>query len=153
METKSPFEQFDGLKIDNLSKSFLAEGAKWASFLAILGYIGIGFMVLFALFFIFFGASMGVMSGSMMPFGGGTLFGVIYLAIAVFYYFPISYLYRFASNMKTAIATNNQASLTKSFEFLKSHYKFLGILMIVIFGLYILIIVFAMIMGISNAAL
>lgn len=43
MEKKSPFEQFEELKIDRISKEFLAEAAKWTAFLAILGFIGIGF--------------------------------------------------------------------------------------------------------------
>jgi hypothetical protein len=38
---KSPFEQFEELKIDIVSGSFLTEIAKWANFLAILGYIGL----------------------------------------------------------------------------------------------------------------
>ncbi|KQR91482.1 hypothetical protein ASG01_14015 [Chryseobacterium sp. Leaf180] len=153
METKSPFEQFDELKIDNASKTFLLEAAKWTSFLAILGYIGLAFMVLGALFFIFFGATVGAMGSSMMPFGGGMMIGIIYLLFAVFYYFPISYLYRFSSNMRNALTANNQASLTKAFEFLKSHYKFMGILIIVMIAFYILAMVFVMVAAMGSATM
>lgn len=149
METKSPFDQFDELRIDAAAKSFLSEAAKWTTFLAILGYIGIGFMVLAAIVMMMFGASMSSYN-SMMPLGGGAVISLFYLALAAFYFFPINYLYKFASNMKEALRTNNQANLTKSFEYLKSHYKFIGILTIVLFGLYILAIFGVMITGFSN---
>jgi len=149
METKSPFEQFDELRIDKAAKSFLAETAKWTTFLAILGYIGIGLMIIVALFMMTLGASMSSYN-SMMPMGGGALFSIIYLVIAAFYFIPINFLYKFASNMKIALNTNNQGNLTKSFEYLKSHYKFIGILTIIIIGLYILAFFGIMVAGISN---
>lgn len=149
METNSPFEQFEELRIDSAAKSFLAEAAKWTTFLAILGYIGIGFMVLAALFMMTIGASLSSYN-SMMPLGGGLFFSLFYLIIAAFYFIPVNYLYKFGSNMKSALRSNNQAELTKAFEYLKSHYKFIGILTIVVIGLYILAIFGAMIVGISG---
>lgn len=149
METKSPFEQFDELRIDSASKSFLTEAAKWTTFLAILGFIGIGLMVFAAVIILMFGASMSSYN-SMMPMGGGAFIALFYFALAAFYFFPINYLYKFASNMKEALRTNNQASLTRSFEYLKSHYKFIGILTIVLFGIYILAILGMIVTGFSN---
>lgn len=149
MDTQSPFEQFDELRIDNAGKLFLTEAARWTTFLAILGYIGIGFMVIAALFMMTVGASMSSYK-SIMPMGGGLLFSLIYLAFAALYFFPVNYLYKFSSNMKSALRSNNQAELTKAFEYLKSHYKFIGILTIILFGLYILAIFGAMIAGISG---
>lgn len=145
METKSPFEQFDELRIDGAAKTFLAEAAKWTTFLAILGFIGVGFMVLAALAIMTIGSRI-----SMGPMGGGAWISIIYLALAAFYFFPINYLYKFSSNMKEALRTNNQASLTKSFEYLKSHYKFIGILTIILFGFYILAICGLMISRFGN---
>jgi len=149
METKSPFDQFDELRIDNASKLFLAEAAKWTTFLAILGYIGISLMVIAALFMMTLGASMST-GNSMMPFGGGIVFSLVYLVFAALYFIPINYLYRFGSNMKSALRSNNQTELTKAFEYLKSHYKFIGILTIIVFALYILAIFGVMIAGMSG---
>lgn len=139
METKSPFEQFEELRIDRISKEFLAETAKWANFLSILGFIGLGLMVLVSLFMFVIGTS-----SSFMPLGNGIFVGIFYILIAGFYFVPINYLYKFSSNMKNALRTNNQASLTTSFEYIKSHYKFIGILTIVIMGIYILMILWGM---------
>lgn len=150
METNSPFEQFDELRIDSASKTFLLEVAKWTTFLAILGYIGIGLMVLAGIVMLISGASMSSYNSSMMPMGGGAFFALFYLIFAAFYFIPINYLYKFASNMKLAIEAKNQANLTKSFEYLKSHYKFIGILTIVVISIYILIFLGVMIMGVSS---
>lgn len=139
METKSPFEQFEELRIDRISREFLTETAKWANFLSILGFIGLGLMVLVSLFMFVVGTS-----SSFMPLGNGIFVGIFYILIAGFYFVPINYLYKFSSNMKNALRTNNQASLTSSFEYIKSHYKFIGILTIVIMGIYILMILWGM---------
>ncbi|MEG2078977.1 DUF5362 family protein [Chryseobacterium sp.] len=151
METKSPFDQFDELRVDSAAKSFLVEAAKWTSFLAILGYIGIALMVVAALFMMTMGASMSSASSSLAPLGGGMFIGVIYLVFALLYFLPINYLYKFSSNMKHAISTNNQASLTSAFEYLKSHYKFIGIITLVVIGLYILMFLILMVKGVSSA--
>ncbi|MEY3444664.1 MAG: hypothetical protein RLZZ519_2945, partial [Bacteroidota bacterium] len=48
----NPFDQESkdgGLQLSQNSTSFLESTAKWARFLSILGFIGIGFMVLAAL--------------------------------------------------------------------------------------------------------
>jgi len=45
MEQKSEFESFE-LEVSDEIKGFLKETAKWAYLLSILGFVGIGFMVL-----------------------------------------------------------------------------------------------------------
>lgn len=136
------------------AKGFLKEAAKWAYFLSILGYIGIGFIVLAA---IFAGAIFGTI-GAMMPgeiagkMGSalGIVMAVVYLIIAAIYFFPIYYLNRFASNLKTALRENNSETLANSFEYLKSHYKFIGIFALIILCFYALIIVFISITAIAT---
>ena len=142
---QSPFEQFEELRIDAAAKSFLGEAAKWTTFLSILGYIGIGFMVLAAIVLFAVGSSI-----SMGPMAGGIWMGVFYLALAAFYFIPINLLYKFSSNMKTALRSNDQVSLVKAFEYLKSHYKFIGILTIVLIGIYILAVVGIVLTGMSG---
>ncbi|MEP6803590.1 MAG: DUF5362 family protein [Flavobacterium sp.] len=52
------------------------------------------------------------------------------------------YLFKFSSNAKKAFRENDTEALTHSLEYLKSHYKFIGIFMIAILVLYGLIFVF-----------
>lgn len=72
--------------------SFLRESAKWSKFLAIIGFIGIGFMVLAAIIMGFSFASMGNEMGMMMPYPP-ILISLIYIVMAAVYFMPVYYLY------------------------------------------------------------
>ncbi len=134
------------------SKSYLKEIAKWAYFLSILGFIGIALLVLLALFMGTLFSKLGSLGGGVAAIGllGGGFITILYLIIAVFYFFPVYYLYQFASKAKVAFVTDNNEQLNASFEYLKSHYKFIGIFTLCILILYALIFVFATIGGILS---
>ncbi len=141
----------DSLVLTQDVKSYLLETAKWSKLLSIVGFVMIAFVVIAA---VFAGLFMGTMMSSMtedLGGAGGALGGVgvtiMYLLIALLYYFPLMYLYKFSSKMKTAITDNNQEQLSESFKNLKSCYKFIGILTLITVILYGLIFVFALIGG------
>ena len=138
MENNLHVENGENLVIDWRSKEFLKETAKWTKFLAILGFVGIGLMVLGSLVMLFVPSSL--MSNGDFPFGGKIFMMLLYLAFAVLYYFPISYLYQFSENTKKAIENNDNNAIRDAFEFLKSHYKFMGILTIILLSFYAIII-------------
>lgn len=138
MEDNLHVENGENLIIDWRSKEFLKETAKWTKFLAILGFVGIGLMVLGSLVMLF--APSSLMSNGDFPFGGKIFMMLLYLAFAVLYYFPISYLYQFSENTKKAIENNDNNAIRDAFEFLKSHYKFMGILTIILLAFYAIII-------------
>ncbi len=138
MEDNLHVENGENLVIDWRSKEFLKETAKWTKFLAILGFVGIGLMVLGSLVMLF--APSSLMSNGDFPFGGKIFMMLLYLAFAVLYYFPISYLYQFSENTKKAIENNDNNAIRDAFEFLKSHYKFMGILTIILLAFYAIII-------------
>ena len=139
-------EEFE-LQLNESAKGFLKEATKWAYFLSILGYIGIGFIVVAAVFAGALFAFIGNLSREMNSFGamGGSFISAFYLMIAAFYFFPVYYLNKFASNAKIALRDNDSKSLAASFEYLKSHYKFIGIMSLIILGLYALIMAFVVI--------
>ncbi|MCY1722207.1 DUF5362 family protein [Prolixibacteraceae bacterium Z1-6] len=119
----------------------------WGKFLAILGFVFMGLMVFggFIMSIIFL-----VMPGELssgMPFPP-FLFGFIYLVMGAIYFLPILYLYRFSSNIKSAILSKDQNQLTVAFKNLKAHYRFIGIFTIVIFALYILVFIVMVFAGI-----
>lgn len=142
MEQNSPFDSFE-LQITPLAQGFLKETAKWALFLSILGFIGLGFLILGGLSMIAAGSMIDSVAGGMGAMGmfSGLTLGLVYLVFAILYFFPIYYLYKFASNTKQALQNNNTEKLTSSLESLKSHYKFMGILAILMIVFYILFIV------------
>ncbi|MES2485120.1 MAG: DUF5362 family protein [Bacteroidota bacterium] len=148
-EQKSQFDNFE-LQITPQAQSFLKETAKWATFLSILGFIWVGLMVLLSVFLIISGDAFARLSGG-AGFSGAGL-GVFYLIFSVANFFPILYLFKFASNLKQALAANRTDKLTDAFENLKSHYKFIGILAIIGISLFVLSIVFGIVAAIAGAA-
>ncbi|MGK7392423.1 MAG: DUF5362 family protein [Candidatus Cyclobacteriaceae bacterium M2_1C_046] len=117
----------------------LNEMRKWTFFLAILGFIGVAFMVIAALFI----GSFIDASGQEMPVPHGALTG-LYLLFAIIYFFPILYLYKFSTSTKKAVHEKSEYELTSAFTNLKRHYKFIGIIAIVMLTVYVLVILFAL---------
>lgn len=135
-------EQPSGLTLDLQAQEALQSSAKWTLFLAILGFIGIGFMILA-------GILMSVVSSS-APTGleGNPVFGqmrgyiaIFYIIFAALYFPPTYYLYQYSTGIKNGILSQDSFSISEAFVALKSHHKFLGISIIVIFSLYIVMIV------------
>ena len=146
MEEKSAFETFE-LNVSSTIMGFLKETSTWTYFLSILGFIGIGLMLLFG---VFFSVVMGLISGGNPYEGLGmdmSYFGLIYIVLALLYFFPVLYLFNFSRKTKLALKTNNNDDLTTAFSNLKSHYKFMGVFTIVVISIYILAFVIAMIAG------
>ena len=146
MEEKSAFETFE-LNVTSTIMGFLKETSTWTYFLSILGFIGIGLMFLFG---VFFSVVMRLMPGGNPYEGLGmdmSYFGLIYIVLALLYFFPVLYLFNFSRKTKLALKTNNNDDLTAAFSNLKSHYKFMGVFTIVVISIYILAFVIAMIAG------
>ena len=119
------------MEIDGSMMSILNETRKWTKFLAILGFIGIGFMLLIGLFT---GAISSTIDdpniASAMPFPAAFI-GIIYISMAVIYFFPVLYLLNFSNKMKKALYFSNHEALYEAFKYLKYHYKFIGIITII----------------------
>lgn len=145
MEEKSQFETFE-LSLSNNILGMLKETTNWTYFLSIIGFIGIGLMLLVG---IVMSAVMGSMSNEFNPYQSigfsPAYIGLIYVIMAAFYFFPVLYLFNFSRKMKAALRTKSNDDLTAAFSNLKSHYKFLGIFTIVVISIYVLILFFAMI--------
>lgn len=122
------------LSITNESKGFLLTACKWAKFLAIVGFVGIGLLVIVAIAILFIGFAPG---GFDSPFGGmPVMMMLIYLILALFYFFPTLYLYRFAVLTKRGIENTSSDLVTTGFENLKACFKFVGVTMAIILGFY-----------------
>lgn len=123
------------LEINENNSGFLLETAKWTRFLSIVGFVGIGILILFGLLGGTFMANM----TSSMP--GGTpvspfFLTILYLIMAAIYFAPVYYLWQFSAKLKTAITSASQYDLDSALEYLKSHYKYVGIVTIVVLSIY-----------------
>lgn len=134
------------LQVDQQTHIYLNETARWGKFLSIVGFVMCGIIVLLAFFA---GSILGAIGGQfgMMGAMGGAGLTVMYLLIALLYFFPCLYLYNFSTKMKAALTTNDQLLLNTSFGNLKSCLKYWGILTIIILCFYALAIVFILIGG------
>ncbi len=138
------------LKISLPTTAYLSETAKWAKFLAIMGFIFCGIIIIVA----FFAGT--IFSGSMADsrfsaFGalGGVGIAAIYIVLGLIYFFPCLYLFNFASKMQAALRIRDQDILDESFKNIKSCFKFMGIFTIVLLSFYVLVIIFAVVMGVA----
>ena len=143
------------LSLNELAIDALRESAKWCMFLAIVGFIGLGFMVLAGAFMSVAMSAMPdnpAIGNAMGPLGAVKAYiGLIYILFAVLYFFPIYYLYKYAAGTKRAVQTENSDELSDALVNLKSHHKFLGITTIVLISLYILIFIGAIIFAATMA--
>lgn len=130
--------------LPSLAKSYLQETAKWGKFMAIIGFVMLGFMVLGILLALTTGASLGLFSELSGLGGAGMgIFMFFYmLFILAIIFFPTFYLYKFSTQIKSAINSNDDAVLTEAFGNLKSLYKFWGVFTAIFLGLYLLIFLF-----------
>jgi len=137
-----------GLGIDPAAKAHLAEAARWARFLAIVGFIMCGLVVVVG---IFAGSIFGTMASSfggtagLTPGGVGfsAFFAVIYIVMALVIFFPYLFLFRFANKMKTALVSNDQTTLNTSFQNLKIMFRYVGIVTIIGLAFYAIIFLIA----------
>lgn len=143
------------LEVTHQIKDFLLETAKWAKLLAIVGFVSLGLMVLMGLFMGTIMGSLAAMSPEAAAMSGmtGGLGLIFYILIAILYFFPIKYLYDFSTKVKKAIQITDQNLFTEAMMKLKSHYKFIGILMLIMIILYVGIFVMALIGGVMAAAM
>ncbi len=151
METNEPIDHgySSELTLSGSAKEDLRSTANWTSFLSVLGFIFIGLFVLLALFIGTFISMLGTEEA--LPFPPAVL-SVIYLIVPAIYFFPVLYLYRFSSKVKTALQQENREALSDAFANLKSHYKFIGVLAIIVMSFYILAFLGSLFFGVLGMA-
>ncbi|MGZ3959302.1 MAG: DUF5362 family protein, partial [Flavisolibacter sp.] len=67
-----------------------------------------------------------------------------YIIVAVVYFFPCLFLFRFSAGMKKALNSNSQDELDLAFQNLKSMFKYVGVITIIFLALYALGVIIAM---------
>lgn len=124
-------------ELDSESRRLLMKAATWAKFLARVGFTFLGlFIVGMLAATIVITAANSYMEHTANTYGyvPGTISWLhlfVCLVVALIYFFPLYYLYRFSVRIKHAIPENNQAALVDAFRFLNRHYAFIGILTLV----------------------
>jgi hypothetical protein len=144
--SQNPSSLFE-LSIDQESYSHLNETARWAKFLAIVGFVTCGLIAILAFFI---GPLLSTSAFASLPTNGlgaaaGAMITALYLIIAVIYFFPCLFLFHFSVRLRAALRDNDQVKLTSSLKSQKTLFKYVGIMTIIILSLYALLLVVAVI--------
>lgn len=124
--------------------------AKWARLVAILGFVFLGMLLLIGLtmgsFISRILAMNAAMTGQVLPFDPtmlGLLYGVIFLVAVVIYFFPTLFLYQYATRTLRALRSGfDPVQFSKGVGAQRSFFTYIGILMIILVGLYAIAVIF-----------
>jgi hypothetical protein len=128
------------LQVDQTAMTYLRDAAKWARFLAIAGFVFCGLFVVFAIVVATVLANLLNTMGTGPATGGmgAAPISAVYIFIALLNFFPNLYLYNFAARMRLALQDNDQDQLNIAFRNIRGLFRFVGVLMIIGLGMFIL---------------
>lgn len=125
------------------SLDYLSIARKWALFLSIIGFIGVGVLVLMG---IFIGT---ILNAAMLPAeikvaasAISVVMSIFYFFIAIIYFIPNWYLFQFSRKLKEALDYEDHERLAESFGSMKNcltAYGILTILAILFYGFFAMI--------------
>jgi Ca2+/Na+ antiporter len=119
----------------------LKQTRPWVRFISILGFISIGFMIIFAVMMI-----VGSGMGTGMIYGAAM--AIIYLLLGLLYIVPVLYLHRYASYIGRFLSSGTTEDMETALRYQKSFWKFAGILALITIALSLIM----MVVGIGGAA-
>jgi hypothetical protein len=123
----------------------LNEIRKWTHFLSILGFVAVGLVLFVGVLLLI--ASSFRSSFQYDPLGSyGPLIGIFYIVFSGIYFFPVFYLYKFSRYAKQSMirigseGPSNEL-MAHAIDYMKKHFRFVGIFTIVILAVYLLVII------------
>lgn len=129
------------IEIEPDTLAHLNTARKWAMFLAIIGFIFLGLLIV-----------IGLIAGTFLTtFNSGekglgipeSLLFVPVLLMAVIYFFPVLFLFRFSKHTSHAVLTLDNLEFHKAIKNLKYYFAYIGILLIIVLALYIVVLIVA----------
>jgi hypothetical protein len=110
---------------------YLRKARFWASMLSIIALSLLGFGLVLAVLLLLNSAYAGFFSGlELVPL----------LVMVLIYFFPIWYLFKFSQQARIAVDQRDEEALSGAMRYLWLHYRYLGILLILMMLLYALMI-------------
>ena len=128
---------FENTGLDDTARYHLLETVRWTKFLAIIGFVITGLFLVAALFIVIIGKSILAMTTE-YPGGLAAGMGIIYIIAAGIYFYPVYALFKFSACMKKGILNDDRQLINDAFRYQKLMYKYMGILMIIVLGFYLL---------------
>lgn len=129
------------IELEQESLNYLNTTRKWTMFLAILGFIGIGILIIIGLFAgVFLSAFKTSVASSGFP---EWIIFIVILIMAVIYFFPVLFLFRFSKHTANAVNSLDKEEMKKALKNLKSYYLYIGVLVIIVLAFYVIALVAA----------
>ncbi|GET33460.1 hypothetical protein PbJCM13498_23230 [Prolixibacter bellariivorans] len=141
-----------GITLSEVALHHIKQTAKWAQFLAIIGFVGTALIVVAGLFMGTVMSSLSQLGGSEMAKFPAAWLSAIYIILGGVYFVPSWFLYKFSTETRTALLGNDEGVLTEALSNLRRTFKFLGIMTIIIIGLYVLVFVGLVVGAAAGAA-
>lgn len=132
---KNPTKDKESFAFTDETLKLFKSIANWTFFLSIVGFLGVFLLIVLGAFF-------GVILSNLPinPYENVGVkinyYGLIYILIAIIYFFPVWFLFLFSKKIKSAVRNNNLSLMHEAFRKLKMHYKYLGILTIIMLCFY-----------------
>jgi hypothetical protein len=146
--------QSTGASLTETMLRYLTEASPWLRFIGVLGYIFCGLILLMGILgtagaSAITAATLGAEAASSIP---TWLFLLIYLPIAVLFFFPAHFTFNFGQKIRNYKFSNSTEDLETAFKNNKSLWKFYGIICIIYLAFIPVSILIMIIMGIMAAA-
>ena len=122
----------ENLVLDRYAIEQLRETRRWTKFVSLVAIGLLGLVIIIAL------GTMIVMFSSQRRISAIIPIFPFAVMIAV-YSFPIYYLYQFSKFSKQAVEEYDSLALTQALRYLKMHYKYVGVLLIIVMVFYVLV--------------
>jgi len=131
----------------------------WVLFFSVLMWIGAIFLVFGGIMMIGMGIFAGATGGfgkelsqEFAAMGGMAAIGVVYLVLAIFYFYPAIKLGKFAARIRDLASAPSERNLVAALNEQRAFWKYVGIMMIVFFVLYFVAIIIGIAVGVMGAA-
>lgn len=128
-------EELKKMELEEDSLRDLDTTRKWSMFMAILGFIALGLMLILGIVAALF---LSVFKTETIPNAAswGFLPVAIFLVFSVIYFFPLLYLYRFSKHTGIAVRTIDKSHMQQAIRYLRKFYVYMGILLIIVLVVY-----------------
>lgn len=125
----APANQLLTINYDGMQQ--MHETVKWTKFIAITGFVMLAIMLAIPFVFLFVN-----FPDEFEAFSGFQFLPII--IVGAIYFFPIYYLFKFSILAKSALRFNDSNLITSAFKYLKLHYRFMGIMLIIVLAIYLI---------------
>jgi len=137
--------------VDSTVILMLQQTRPWVRLCSVIGFIGTGLILLGAVAMVISGVVAGSRSRGGMPFAGVTfLLGALYAVMGLLYLFPSLKLWRYGTAIANLSYSASLDDLIRALDQQRSFWKFVGIMVCVILGIYALMFVGFLLIGVGS---